>query len=646
MKKYLILLFFICLSIVIDAINVVSRTVSVIDECEVVSAYNAIGKIEFYEKRGDDYIALNSINSIVANGGEIMSPCISFDGRKLYFSAKYNGKTNFDIYYSLYEAGEWSTPNALSVVFNTMFDEIYPSISPMGTEIYFVRRQIDKSSKSPQEINSIFVALKDLNGRWSTPKKIIISNGNDLYPMILPDGETFIFLSEREVDGKKSKNSLLFYTKRLMNDNWMDPMPIFTDDKYSLINPSYSPKDNAIVYFVKEKKNDPFVEKKIEFSVTQNPNLLITGYVSEEKALSAKISVFDNLTNQPILFTQAYKDGWFALSLPKGRDYLIDFYDNGYTHYFHRVYTSNLEDNLVLNLDVNLSKTLDLTFSIYDGLLYSPIEAKLKITDINNRVYPQLKAKKVGENSYNVVLPLGRDYKLFFEHEGYQSYCFEILKEKPIQFNISELNVNLMPNMKDLVFSIVDIETKQRINNVIIDLNNQNIEEELVFNLDLGVIDTTLRENDKYQFRVMAPGYIYKIDNFDMAQISNSDTLTIELLPIKEGVVVQLQNVQFAYNSAELLDESISALDDIVDFMFSNPEVRILLAAHTDDIGGANYNIKLSQKRAESVKNYLVKQGIAIDRLESEGFGMKEPLVPNDSEENRAKNRRVEFRIL
>ena len=80
--------------------------------------------------------------------------------------------------------------------------------------------------------------------------------------------------------------------------------------------------------------------------------------------------------------------------------------------------------------------------------------------------------------------------------------------------------------------------------------------------------------------------------------------------------------------------------------MFSNPEVRILLAAHTDDIGGANYNIKLSQKRAESVKNYLVKQGIAIDRLESEGFGMNEPLVPNDSEENRAKNRRVEFRIL
>ncbi len=646
MKRYLSLFVFICFTIAINAIEIVSRTVSVINEREVVSAYGTTGKIEFYEKKGGDYIPLNSINSIVASGGEIISPFISFDGRKLYFSAKYQGKTNFDIYYSLYEGGVWGTPKVLSVVLNTMFDEICPSVSPMGTEIYFVRRQIDKSSKSPQEINSVFTSSRDLNGRWDIPKKIIISNDNDLYPMILPDGKTFIFLSMREVDGKKSKNPSLFYTKRLMNDNWMDPKPLFVDDKYLLTYPSYLQKDNSIIYFIKENKKAPFVEKKFDFSVKQNPNVLITGHVSEEKALNAKISVFDNLTNQPILFTQAYEDGWFALSLPKGRDYLIDFYDNGCTHYFHRVYTSNLEKDTELKLDVKLSKTLDLTFSVYDGLIYSPIEAKLKITDINNRLYPQLKAKKVGDNSYNIVLPLGRDYKLFFERNGYQPYCIEISKEKPIQFNISELDVELMPNMKNIVFSVVDIETKQHINDVAVDLNNQNIEEEFVFNLDLGVIDTTLRENDKYQARVMAPGYIYKIDNFDMSQVSNNDTLIIELLPIKAGVVVQLQNVQFAYNSAELLDESISALNDIVDFMFSNPEVRILLAAHTDDIGGANYNIKLSQKRAESVKNYLVKQGIAIDRLESEGFGMNEPLVPNDSEENRAKNRRVEFRIL
>ena len=646
MKRYLSLFVFICFTIAINAIEIVSRTVSVINEREVVSAYGATGKIEFYEKKGGDYIPLNSINSIVASGGEIISPFISFDGRKLYFSAKYQGKTNFDIYYSLYEGGVWGTPKVLSVVLNTMFDEICPSVSPMGTEIYFVRRQIDKSSKSPQEINSVFTSSRDLNGRWDIPKKIIISNDNDLYPMILPDGKTFIFLSMREVDCKNLKNPSLFYTKRLMNDNWMDPKPLFVDDKYLLTYPSYLQKDNSIIYFIKENKKAPFVEKKFDFSVKQNPNVLITGHVSEEKALNAKISVFDNLTNQPILFTQAYEDGWFALSLPKGRDYLIDFYDNGCTHYFHRVYTSNLEKDTELKLDVKLSKTLDLTFSVYDGLIYSPIEAKLKITDINNRLYPQLKAKKVGDNSYNIVLPLGRDYKLFFDRKGYQPYCIEISKEKSIQFNISELDVELMPNMKNIVFSVVDIETKQHINDVAVDLNNQNIEEEFVFNLDLGVIDTTLRENDKYQARVMAPGYIYKIDNFDMSQVSNNDTLIIELLPIKAGVVVQLQNVQFAYNSAELLDESISALNDIVDFMFSNPEVRILLAAHTDDIGGANYNIKLSQKRAESVKNYLVKQGIAIDRLESEGFGMNEPLVPNDSEENRAKNRRVEFRIL
>lgn len=645
MKRNLGLLFFVCLSVVVNAIDVVSRTISVVDEKVVISAYNDNGKVEFYEKIGNDYVAISVINSIVSNGGEIMSPFISFDGRQLYFSAKYQGKTNFDIYYSSYDGVAWSMPKCLSVTLNSMFDELYPSISPQGTEIYFVRRQVDRSTKTPIEENSLYIATKDLKGKWDMPKKIIISNNKDLFPIILPDGETLVFLSMREVGGKMSKNPLLFYTKRLINDNWLDPKPIYIDDKYDLLYPYY--KDNAICYFTKENKKSLFIEKRVDFKVEQTLKVLVTGKVLEEnKVVDAKISVFDNLTNQPILFSQAYKDGWFALSLPKGRDYLIDFYANGYTHYFHRVYTSDLNDNSDLSLDVQLSKTLNLTFSVYDKLLYSPIEAKMKITDMNNRLYPQLKPQKIGDNRYNIVLPLGRDYKLFVEQNGYQSHCFEISKEKPIQFNVSELDVELLPNMKNIVLRVVDVETKQLLENVSIDLQNQGLEEEILLNLPIGIIDTTLRENDRYQARIMAPGYIYKIDEFNMSQILDKDTFILELLPIKTGVVVQLQNVNFAYNSAELLEESVSALNDIVDFMLSNPDVRILLAAHTDDVGRANYNIKLSQKRAETVKTYLIKQGIKLDRLESEGFGMQEPLVPNDSEENRAKNRRVEFRIL
>lgn len=110
MKRNLGLLFFVCLSVVVNAIDVVSRTISVVDEKVVISAYNDNGKVEFYEKIGNDYVAISVINSIVSNGGEIMSPFISFDGRQLYFSAKYQGKTNFDIYYSSYDGVAWSMP--------------------------------------------------------------------------------------------------------------------------------------------------------------------------------------------------------------------------------------------------------------------------------------------------------------------------------------------------------------------------------------------------------------------------------------------------------------------------------------------------------------------------------------------------------
>ena len=645
MKKYLILSFFLCLAFICNAIDIISRTESVISDKIIVSAYNTNGKVEFYEKIGNDYVELKNINSIVANGGEIMSPFISFDGRKLYFSARYEGKTNFDIYSSLFEDGIWKSPEVLSITLNSIYDELYPSLSPQGNEIFFVRRQIDQSSKSQREINSIYTSVKDLNGKWGTPKKIIISGDNDFYPVILPDGETVIFLSLREADGKVSKTPSLFYTKRLMNDNWMDPQMLSIGEKELVSYPYYSEKEKTINYFVKEK-NNRFLEKSIDFKINQSPSVLIVGKVLEENPLSAQITVFHNLTNQPLLFSQAYKDGWFALLLPRERDYLIDFYEKGYTHFFYRVYSSALDDNSNLNLEVKLSKTLDLSFSIYDKLLYSPIEARIKVTDINNRLYSQLKPRKIGDCKYNLVLPLGRDYKLFFEKDGYESHCFEISKEKPIQFNVSELDVELTPNTKKLVFSVVDIETQEFVNDISIDLQNRILEEEFDFKSENGIVNAILREKDKYQMRVMAPGYIYKIGDFDMSQIEDKDTFFVELLPIKEGVVVQLQDVNFAYNSAELLEESILALGDIVEFMQANPEVRILLAAHTDDIGGANYNIKLSQMRAESVKKYLVEQGINAERLETKGFGMSEPLVPNDSEENRAKNRRVEFRIL
>jgi outer membrane protein OmpA-like peptidoglycan-associated protein len=74
--------------------------------------------------------------------------------------------------------------------------------------------------------------------------------------------------------------------------------------------------------------------------------------------------------------------------------------------------------------------------------------------------------------------------------------------------------------------------------------------------------------------------------------------------------------------------------------------MKIEIAAHTDDIGAAAYNVRLSKERANSVINYITRNNIEEERLLPQGYGESKPVVPNDSEENRAKNRRVELKIL
>jgi outer membrane protein OmpA-like peptidoglycan-associated protein len=103
------------------------------------------------------------------------------------------------------------------------------------------------------------------------------------------------------------------------------------------------------------------------------------------------------------------------------------------------------------------------------------------------------------------------------------------------------------------------------------------------------------------------------------------------------------QQIQFEFNRAVIRPVSFKILDEVVDVLKQNPKITLEVQGHTDNIGGAVYNQGLSQKRAESVKTYLVQHGIDSSRLTSKGYGLTRPLLPNTSEANRALNRRVQF---
>ena len=107
-----------------------------------------------------------------------------------------------------------------------------------------------------------------------------------------------------------------------------------------------------------------------------------------------------------------------------------------------------------------------------------------------------------------------------------------------------------------------------------------------------------------------------------------------------------LNRVQFKFNSAEFEPESFVQLDEAVSIMKDIPNIRILIKGHTSSDGDTASNLKLSQKRAEAVMNYLIVKGIDSARLTSQGLGEKQLLLAEDTEENRKINRRVEFEIL
>lgn len=105
--------------------------------------------------------------------------------------------------------------------------------------------------------------------------------------------------------------------------------------------------------------------------------------------------------------------------------------------------------------------------------------------------------------------------------------------------------------------------------------------------------------------------------------------------------------VEFEVDSAKLLAESNKVLDFVADVMKKNPDIKLVeVQGHTDASGKAQKNLVLSQKRAESVRAYLISQGIAAGRLQAKGYGQEKPVADNDTPEGKQKNRRVEFHIL
>ncbi len=179
-------------------------------------------------------------------------------------------------------------------------------------------------------------------------------------------------------------------------------------------------------------------------------------------------------------------------------------------------------------------------------------------------------------------------------------------------------------------------------------LSTGNDEPLTIFSSDpvTGKYFTILPENKQIALYVEREGYLFESRSFEVNDSSgNSIRMDFYLKTLKAGNTVRLNNIFFEFDSDRLTDESKTELNKVVRFLKDNPDLKITISGHTDDVGSSEYNQKLSEKRARAVYDFLINHEIDPGSLTYKGFGKSKPLVPNTDEKSRQMNRRIEFSI-
>ncbi len=188
----------------------------------------------------------------------------------------------------------------------------------------------------------------------------------------------------------------------------------------------------------------------------------------------------------------------------------------------------------------------------------------------------------------------------------------------------------------DASFELIDLESQQSVTKS--------------FSNNKGEFLVTLTSNHNYLVNVSKPGYLFYSDNFSLkdkeADYNKPYQLEIPLQPIDTGII-ELKNIFFDVNKWDLKNESKAELQKIIAFLKINTTLKIEFSGHTDNSGDKAFNKTLSNNRAKAIYDYVIdKGGIPAARLSYKGYGDTKPKAPNDTPENKAKNRRTELKVL
>ncbi|MCB0820524.1 MAG: OmpA family protein, partial [Bacteroidetes bacterium] len=263
--------------------------------------------------------------------------------------------------------------------------------------------------------------------------------------------------------------------------------------------------------------------------------------------------------------------------------------------------------------------------------------------------YSSARMDAIGETDIYMITLLGPEKETVMNTEDQFLLSSKVTeREAVIEPKVDRKFASNVTILKGIV---TDATTKEPLNAVIVITDNEKNEIVSTFqsNSATGKYLVPLPSGRNYGIAVTMEGYLFYSENVDLPASKAYQEIEkdIELSQLEVGKKIVLKNIFYDFDKSTLRPASVSELDRLTKLLETNPKMRIEISSHTDNVGSAAYNEKLSAARALSVVNYLVeKKGIKKDRLEYKGYGFTQPIAPNDTDQGRQLNRRTEFKIL
>ena len=487
---------------------------------------------------------------------------------------------------------------------NSEMDEYYPCITADQKTLLFTRLVKDDRTDVGQQ-EDFYISRKDAQGGFAPAQPVMSINTvmNEGAPSLSADGNTLIFTACQTLDGQWGDNRTgigscdLFYSMKVGNDwDGGQNMGNTINSGAWESQPSFG-ADGKTMYFVRGTRTaGGMKDQDIYYSVLKDNG----AWTKPEKVRGLVNTIFDEES--------------------------VMIHPDGNTLYF----SSNGHPGMG-GMDIFVSRR-DI-----DGNWGKPV----------NLGYPINTSKD--ENSFQVTAD--GDYALFASDRpggkgGLDLYQFalpEAAKPKRVYYVEGTITDKNSYKKLEAQLQLLDMETGTIMANTF-------------SNPMTGGYLLCLPPGKDYVLNVSKDGYLFHSERFTLSNEVQSAPLkvNVQLQKLKVGTKISLtnttdngvKNVFFDSNSDILKKESYAELNRLVELLNKNPDRKIEVGGHTDDVGDDASNLSLSQRRAEAVRNYLIQSGISAARLTAKGYGETQPQVPNDSDANRAKNRRTEFLVL